>query len=187
MTIQSAQLISDLTALTLENLNTVQSFQLRQEEELAQRAATESWSVLECIEHLNRYGNFYLPEIEKRINNSTTHSETLFKSGVLGNYFAKMMLPEKAKKMKTFNDMNPLNFDLDKRVLDQFINQQYQLLELLKRSGAVSLNKVKTNISISKWITLKLGDVLRIVIYHNQRHIKQAEKTLNIFVQNRIV
>lgn len=181
MRIPSAQLISDLTALTLENLNGVRSFRLRTEEELNRRASAKSWSALECIEHLNRYGDFYLPEIEKRIKHARSPSEKEFKSGMLGNYFAKSMMPkEQLNKMKTFNNMNPLNCTLDKGILDHFIDQQHQLLELLKRSEAVSLNKVKTAISISKWITLKLGDTLRVVIYHNQRHIRQAERALNM-------
>lgn len=34
-----------------------------------------SWNILECLEHLNRYGNFYLPEIENKIKNSDCKSE----------------------------------------------------------------------------------------------------------------
>ena len=28
----------------------------------------QSWNILECVEHLNRYGAFYLPAIEKPSN-----------------------------------------------------------------------------------------------------------------------
>src|SRR6476469_2971369 len=65
-----------------------------------------SWNALQCLMHLNSYGNYYLPAIEKTIN---THkkSESLhsFKSTWLGNYFYVSMLPEqqgkKMKKMKS--------------------------------------------------------------------------------------
>ncbi|NBR15443.1 MAG: DinB family protein, partial [Crocinitomicaceae bacterium] len=43
-----------------------------------------SWSILECLEHLNLYGDYYLPEIENAIKNSVTKSEETFKSGILG-------------------------------------------------------------------------------------------------------
>ncbi|MNY06764.1 DinB superfamily protein [compost metagenome] len=76
--------------------------------------------------------------------------------------------------MKTFQNMNPLNSQLDKRVIDEFVDQQNELLRLLETSRKVSLNKTRTSISISKWIRLKLGDTLRFVIYHNQRHMAQA-------------
>jgi len=43
----------------------------------------------------------------------------------------------------------------------------------------VDIGKTKTAISISKWIKLKLGDTLRVVIYHNQRHMAQAKRISN--------
>jgi hypothetical protein len=136
-----------------------------------------SWNILECLEHLNRYGNFYLPEIEKKIKSTDSRSEIEFKSGLIGSYFAKSMLPkEKLNKMKTFKDKNPLNEKLDKTVIDQFIKQQFKLLDLLKQSRNVSLNKVKIKISISRLITLKLGDTFEFYINHIIRHLKQIEK-----------
>lgn len=90
------------------------------------------------------------------------------------------MLPkEKLNKMKTFKDKNPIGSGLDKRTIERFINQQEQLLNLLDKSKEIDLNKIKTAISISKWIKLKLGDTFRVVIYHNDRHIVQANKILD--------
>ncbi|HIA10981.1 MAG TPA: DinB family protein [Flavobacteriales bacterium] len=89
------------------------------------------------------------------------------------------MLPkEKLNKMKTFKSMNPIGSNLDKTVLEKFLSQQKTLLELLQQAEKVSLTKNKTGISISKWIKLKLGDTFRIVIYHNLRHVIQAEKVI---------
>jgi len=51
-----------------------------------------------------------------------------------------------------------------------------QILDLLDSSRAINLNTTKTAVSISKWIKLKLGDTFRVVIYHNDRHIAQANK-----------
>ena len=126
---------------------------------------------------MNLYGNFYLPEIESKIKNSTTKSESEFKSGFLGNYFAKSMLPkDKLNKMKTFKDKNPLNANLDKSVIDKFIEQQVKLLDLLSQSRNVSLNKVKIQTSISSLIKLKLGDTFQFFINHIIRHLKQIER-----------
>lgn len=137
----------------------------------------KSWSILECLEHLNLYGDFYLPEIEYAIKNSSSNSELDFKSGFLGNYFAKSMLPkEKLNKMNTFKDKNPLNCKLDVRVLDRFIQQQLHLLELLNAAQKVSLNKVKIKTTLSRFLKLKLGDMFQFLIYHNIRHFQQIER-----------
>ena len=78
--------------------------------------------------------------------------------------------------MKTFKDKNPLNADLDKSVIDRFLNQQIKLLDLLIQSRNVSLSKVKIKTSISGLINLKLGDTFQFIINHNIRHLKQIER-----------
>ena len=136
-----------------------------------------SWSILKCLEHLNLYGEFYLPQIENKIKNTNTKSETDFNSGILGNYFAKSMLPKKGlNKMKTFKNKNPINADLDKAVIQKFILQQIKLLNVLNQSRNVSLNKVKIQTSISSLINLKLGDTFQFLINHIVRHLNQIER-----------
>lgn len=176
----SETLINELIELTQKNLSDVQSFKSLTNNQLNLKPTPESWSILECIEHLNRYGNFYIPEISDRIKHSKFKTSPTFKTGILGNYFAKSMLPkEKLNKMKTFKSMNPINSLLDRQVLDTFIQQQESLITLLNDAKKTDLTKVKTAISISKLIKLRLGDTFRIVIYHNWRHIVQAKKMLN--------
>ena len=80
--------------------------------------------------------------------------------------------------MKTFKEMNPNGSQLSLETAETFIHQQHQLLVILSKARQVDLTKVKTSISISKWIKLRLGDTLRVVIYHNLRHIVQMEKVV---------
>lgn len=180
MKIESENLILDLIERTRININQAEKFSVLPNEKTNWRPEQNSWSILECFEHLNLYGDFYIPEIKMRIENSKIDSKIKFKSGILGNYFAKSMLPkEKLNKMKTFKDKNPIGSALDKNTIERFIIQQEQILSLLDKSRAIDLNKTKTAISISKWIKLKIGDTFRVVVYHNERHIVQANKILD--------
>jgi hypothetical protein len=148
-------------------------------ESLQRKASPESWSALECIEHLNRYGHFYLPEINRVLNQNKKGSAVNFKSGLIGNYFAKsMQVKPKLNKMKTFKSMNPIHSELDKTVIQEFLDQQKELLVLLNKSRLANLTKLKTNISISKQLKLRLGDKLRVVVFHNDRHLAQAMKSI---------
>lgn len=177
MKIQTEALIVDLANRTKQLITEAETLKEKSDEQLNYKQHAESWSVLECLEHLNLYGRFYLPEIKNCIQQGKGKSDPVFKSGWLGNYFANSMLPkEKLNKMKTFRNMNPLNSNLDKKVIDEFISQQNEMLRLLEESRKVSLNKTRTAISISKLIKLKLGDTFRFVIYHNQRHMVQAQR-----------
>jgi len=180
MKISSQSLIEDLIERTKEVINEAERFNQLPIEQLNWKPTAEKWSVLECLEHLNRYGDFYIPEMQNRINKASKIKEdSIFKSGILGNYFANSMLPkEKLNKMNTFKSMNPKGSDLDISTLQKFIRQQKQILDLLNQARRVNLTKNKTGVTISQWIKLRLGDTFRVVIYHNQRHIVQANKVL---------
>jgi hypothetical protein len=175
----SNNLLQELLELTRENLNIVENLKNHSMNNLNWKENPENWSALECIEHLNKYGDFYIPEITNKINTSIHKSSEIFKSNWLGKYFSKSVsYNEGLNKMKTFKSMNPLNSKLNNQTLEKFINQQHQIIELLNKSKNVNLDKTKTAISISKLFKLRLGDTFRVLIYHNDRHIKQAEKTL---------
>ncbi|WP_372474664.1 DinB family protein [Capnocytophaga sp. ARDL2] len=169
------QLLDTLTQITLENKTFAEALLLKSEIELSNSPSDDSWSILECIEHLNLYGNFYLPEIASCIAKADESNRNLFKSGFLGNYFVKLIQPKpRLNKMKTATKMNPKGRRLTKNCLQVFIRQQNQLLDLLQKAHTVDLAKCKTNISIVPFIRLRLGDTLQFVVYHNQRHMKQV-------------
>lgn len=179
MKISTSEFLNELRNRTAEHLQFAEMLSLKTENDLNFRTSTESWSTLECLEHLNRYGDFYIPEIIRTISSAGKPSQFYFKPGILGNYFAKSMLPkEKLNTMKTLKAMNPIHSNLDKSVVDTFIKQQKKMLELLEEAQYIDLEKTKTSISISKLIKLKLGDTFRFVIYHNARHVEQIKRIL---------
>ncbi|MEL6559712.1 MAG: DinB family protein [Bacteroidota bacterium] len=183
MKIQQKELIRELTNMTHDVIKRLEAFKNLSDDSLNWRENDEKWSILECFEHLKLYGDFYIPECNKRIQPHLISSTTplYFKSGILGNYFAKMMLPsDQMKKISSPKDKNPIFSRLNKEVLEDFEKQQYELLELLKTSEGLNLTKIKTGISISNFIKLRIGDTYRVVIYHNLRHLIQAENVLSL-------
>lgn len=178
MKFNTSTLFDELIDYTKNHLNYLQEIDSLKLEQLQSRPRPNSWNALECVEHLNRYGDFYIPELKLRISNSKYAAKKYFKSGILGNYFAKSMLPS-AKKIQTFKSMNPIGSNLDKEVISKCIMQQKEILSILNEARKVDLTKTKTAISISKIIKLRLGDTLRIVIYHNDRHFLQAKNAIN--------
>jgi hypothetical protein len=74
--------------------------------------------------------------------------------------------------------MNPVYTSYNKDILETFLYQQEQMIQLLQAAQHINLNTTKTNISISTLIKLKLGDTFRFVINHNLRHMEQAKKML---------
>lgn len=174
---ETKQLLDELTRITLHNIKVVNSFKNLDIPTLNRRSSATSWSILECIEHLNRYGDFYIPELNYRIANARYAEPTQqYKQGLLGGYFARMMKAENPTKIKSLKSYNPIGSKLNDQVLDIFISQQEALLLCLDKARSINLIKNKTAISISKLIRLQLGDTFSFLIYHNERHIKQAQR-----------
>ncbi len=173
-----SSLAKDLDAL-LKRIDAVK--QLESTLLLTQPAAGK-WSVIQILEHLNSYNRYYLPAIEKSLQNKQSFNPQ-FKSGWVGDYFTKMMMPGKdgkvANKMNAPQDHTPiLQLDANK-VLTEFIAGERKLMELLQNASTTDIAKLKVPISISRFIRLKLGDTFRFLIAHQQRHFIQLENTLS--------
>lgn len=178
MEFQKKQLLNDLKNDISISIETANDFKNLSIEQLNYKENTEKWSILECLEHLNLYGDFYLKEIETRILSAKPSPTTTFKSGFFGNYFAKSMQPKSdgtiTNKMKTFKDKNPANSDLSITTIDRFIKQQKQMLTLLEQAEKVDLKAIKTKTTLPL-IKFRLGDTFRFVIAHINRHVLQAK------------
>lgn len=184
MKIEQSKLINELRNLTHVAKEQVLEFKTYSPEQLNYKSNDTDWSVLECIEHLCLYGKFYLPEIENRILKVGSVNNTYFKSGFLGNYFVNMIKASNIKKIKATKQMDVTGSELTMSTINQFLKQLEWLDSLLVKSEKVDLTKVKTSISLSKIIKLRLGDTLRFIVYHNERHILQA-KRINLMPSSR--
>jgi hypothetical protein len=178
MELNSDALINELLLITERASDQVRKFKQLKDDQLNFRNSPDEWSVLECIEHLNLYGDFYLPEIERQVIVSKGGRKSgTFKSGIIGNYFANLMKVKdgKVKKLKSPKDKNPVNRDLTITSLERFLKQQELLKSLLQQAKTVDLTRTKVPISLTKFIKLRLGDTFRFFVYHIERHICQAE------------
>lgn len=180
----SNQLLESLFNQTETGLEKViREWQLLPEEYLAQQPAPGKWSAAQCLEHLNSYGLYYLPAIEKAIGKvSGSQPAVRFKSSWLGNYFYRTMLPGNngmpAKKMKAPSKHTPGNDLNGKAVLNEFISQQEKLEQLITKAKAINISKASVGISIAPFIRLQLGDVFLFIVAHNNRHLLQAGRAL---------
>jgi hypothetical protein len=174
---ETALFLAQLEKTTNEHLAFFESLKSESLDVLNWKENQDSWSVLECIEHLNLYGDFYFPEISKRIQKSKKQNIKTFHSGWVGSYFAKSMLPkDNMKKMKTFKNKDPKSSSLSYSNLDRGIQQLNTLIKLLQVANDYNIESIRIPTTLSSMLRLKLGDVFHFIVNHNERHIVQAKK-----------
>ena len=179
MSFKTQFFIEELLIIIKDNIKTVKELQKESIERLNQRPAPKSWSVLQCIEHINRYDAYYLPKIDEKLDQAASSEVDYFKPGILGYRFANFLHPDKYQiKTKTFPSMNPGSSDLDPSILDTFLTHQSKLSDQLERSRSVDLNKIKIRSSVTALLQFKLGDLFRVLVFHDLRHVRQAENAI---------
>jgi uncharacterized damage-inducible protein DinB len=158
----------------------IQKYQNLSDELLLKPSSSGGWSIAQCLEHLNTYGIYYLPLFEKGLSESQDNlSVETIKSTWLGKLAIDSMNPEKGKKkFKAMKGHVPERALDAKAVVTEFINQQEQLLQILRIAKSKQIQKIKIPISIAKFLKLHLGDALQFLIIHNERHIQQANRNL---------
>lgn len=182
--IKTAELLENLEADTRKCILQINYLLQQDPEVLLKQPGEGKWSVAQVIEHLNSYGRYYLPIIERSLINPRYASTEFYKPGWLGDYFTKSMLPKRngqvTNKMQAPAAHRP-SVDVDSRkVLEDFLQQEYLLLQLLDKAGTTNLERIRISISISRFIKIKLGDTFRFLIAHHQRHFVQVENTLKV-------
>lgn len=145
--------------------------------EINLKPSPDSWSVAECLEHLNYYFRYYNPVIKSRIEHGKSRnwqSVDTYQSTWIGRYSVNAVLPDNGKKMKTQKHLNPSNSSVSEGVLDEFMDHTDKLIQLCEIAQQVNLNKVRVPIEFARFLKIRLGDCLRFMAFHNERHLQQA-------------
>lgn len=174
------EIIKDLESRMTKIIEWGESLRHLDGSKLKVKPSETGWSALECIDHLNRYSDFYLPVFNKAINKARVKNSQEYKAGWLGNKMAEDILPQNGKlksTMKTFKSKDPVIDGVNPNAVQKFIEQQKALKEILEKADQIDLSSLRVATTIPL-LRLKLGDTLRFVIFHEVRHIEQAKRAL---------
>lgn len=172
----SQHLLSELISQTQDHISRVQIF-LEKDQKFLHKKMENNWSSLECFEHLNLYFEYYLPVIATHLEQSKDHPKENFYSGMLGNYFANSVKPKVGmKKMSSPKAHNPSGKNITEETIYRLIANMNVLISLLEKSKRKNLEKIKIQVAVAKFLRIRLGDCFRFLVFHNERHLQQAER-----------
>lgn len=139
------------------------------------RPAPNSWSVAECLGHLNITTEGALKVIDKlvaELRSKGLRSQGPFRHGWQGRLFIWMTEPPYRLKVPTFKHMVPPPDRPVREVLPVFLGLQSALLERLARADGLDLTAVHARNPAK--VKLDLGQWFGFVAAHERRHLWQA-------------
>jgi hypothetical protein len=184
-TMNKRTLLNQLAEQTEAHLQkAIEQWQMLPHSSFARMPGAAAWSANQCLQHLNSYGLYYLPKLEKALQQAPAQpADADFAPGWMGAWFTRMMQIDSAtqqpsKKMKAPKPHTPVQILPSHEVIAEFIDQQERLLQMLQKAAHLDLAAVRIPISIASFIRLKAGDVLSFLVAHNERHVQQALRAL---------
>lgn len=168
-----------LTKMTEEVLNDFGNLSL---EQLNRKSSDKNWSVGQCLDHLIKTNEQYLHKLNavsskdykmsfwERINPLTDYTgQNLIRS--LGEFVTKKYINPRL--------FAPSSGTIRHDIVMVFANHQEKLKILFREiEEGQHLQKVISS-PVAPLITLRVKDVLVLIIEHEKRHIKQANRAMN--------
>ncbi len=166
-----------------ETVNT--EFAHLRKEQLDWQPNEKSWSISQCLAHLNAYYRYYIPVFRGKISNTRFKDpQEFFSSSPLGIAVSSSVMLGKVKnvkrKLKSTKEYNPLinkTLSLD-NVIQEYCNHVQEFKVVLKESAVINLRKTKCPLSLRPVVKLNMGDAFIFTAYHNERHIEQMKRIL---------
>lgn len=166
-----------------ETVNT--EFAHLRKEQLDWQPNEKSWSISQCLAHLNAYYRYYIPVFRGKISNTRFKDpQEFFSSSPLGIAVSSSVMLGKVKnvkrKLKSTKEYNPLiNTTLSlENVIQEYAVHVQEFKAVLKESATINLRKTKCPLSLRPVVKLNMGDAFIFTAYHNERHIEQMKRIL---------
>lgn len=154
---------------------------------LNKKPSPNSWSATECFQHLLYTDGEYLKHFNKIVeksqqsagDNSFNHSAIhSFKHSFWGKLILYFVNPKTKMKSKTTKAFNPSYSQVEPDVVQKYLLQHGQIEGVFGKMRNLDLKNLKMPSPINEKIKYNLGDAIKILILHDQRHIQQAELVL---------
>jgi DinB superfamily len=142
------------------------------------KPSAERWSVAQCFEHLLTTNKGYFPPIEGVIARikPTFWQRMPVLPGLAGKLLIKSLDPKSTRKIKAPAKFQPAQSDISPSVLEDFVDQQAKIVEKMKATEHLDLEKIIITSPIAPAVTYSMMDAYRIIVVHERRHFEQARR-----------
>jgi len=144
------------------------------------KPCADGWSVGQCFEHLIKTNELFYGELDKIAADSRRNS-FLENYSPLSGFFGNLLissLRKDARKFKAPTQKIVPPSEIDANIIELFAAHQAELIGKIRRTEMADWKKTKVTSPFMKLITYKLSDGYQVVVEHEKRHVRQAERVL---------
>lgn len=143
------------------------------------KPSPQSWSITECLAHLNLANTYFIRQIQTKLERKgATSADAAFSMSLNGRLMMKVVAPEAIRKMPTPGIMKPKPGLDPEPVFANFMEVEKLFVKLLPETDKLDWERSKIVSPMTTWIKFRLGDVLVFTAAHAQRHINQAKRVV---------
>jgi hypothetical protein len=142
------------------------------------KPSAERWSVAQCFDHLLTSNKGYFPTIDGVIAGikPSFWQRMPVLPGLAARLLIKSLDPKSTRKLKAPQKFQPAQSDIDASVIDDFVDQQNRMVEKMKATEHLDLEKIVISSPVAAPIIYSLMDAYRIIVVHERRHFEQARR-----------
>ena len=151
------------------------------EEQFNWQPAPGSWSVAQCIDHLNATARMYLPRLDEGIAEGIRrglYGEGPFAHDFVGKWFVRTMEPPPRLKMKAPATFHPAPQRSRPEIMAAFRAYQVQFVDRLRQASGLDLRRAKVVSPASTWLRMSLNSGFALMAAHERRHLWQARQVI---------
>lgn len=148
--------------------------------QLRWKPVPNSWSILECLQHLNLAERFYIRNIQHKVDTlglvQINPTDQELKSDWVGKSMLYFVDPQVKMKVPAPGMVRPRPAAdlIPAEVMGQFVELQTVLRSLLDKAVYLDWNQDKVMTLLGNWLKIRLGDAFLMLVAHTERHMKQA-------------
>lgn len=172
---ENSNIAAELETISADAQTTFGNFSAAQ---INWKPSAEGWSVGQCFEHLIKSNELFYDELDK-IGGGVRRNSFLESYSPLSGFFGNLLINSLKKDSRKFKaptrDIVPPS-EIDQNIVEIFAAHQSELIAKIKRTESADWRKTKVTSPFMKLITYKLSDGYQVIVEHEKRHVRQAER-----------
>jgi hypothetical protein len=148
---------------------------------LMRRPKPESWSVAECLAHLNLSADAYFPIWERELTNAREQNRSgkeTYRLDFWGWMLVWALEPPARFRLRAPRDIQPVNIPAAETILPAFLDRQRQILAAIQAARGIAIDKIKIASPFDARVRYSIWSSFCLNAAHERRHLWQAERAV---------